>query len=85
MDCHGGSLQSVIGNRNVLQDLWDKCLETKLEPDIKGCTRIIRIKHLMGTFDNFYCVNLEGILLKHSDNLSRANLAYACYKYNVPL
>ena len=60
---HGGSLQSVIGNKNVLQDLWDKCLETKLEPDIKGHTRIMRTKHLMGTFDNFYGVNLGGMLL----------------------
>ena len=42
----GGSLQSVIDNWNVLQELWDECLETKLEPDIKG--RIIGVKHQMG-------------------------------------
>ena len=45
-------------------------METKLEPDIKG--RIIGVKHQMGTFDYFYGVCLEGMLLKHSDNLSRA-------------
>ena len=66
----GGSLQSIIDNWNVLQELWDECLETKLEPDIKG--RIIGVKHQMGTFDYFYSVYLGGILLKHSDNLSRA-------------
>ena len=47
----GGSLQNVIENWNVLQELWDECLETKLEPDIKG--RIIGAKHQMGTFHNF--------------------------------
>ena len=66
----GGSLQSVIDNWNVLQELWDECLETKLEPDIKG--RIIGVKHQMGSFDYFYGVYLRGMLLKHSGNLSRA-------------
>ena len=66
----GGSLQSVIDNWNVLSELWDECLETKLEPDIKEC--IIGVKHQMGTFDYFYSVNLGGMLPKHSDNLSRA-------------
>ena len=66
----GGSLQSVIDNWNVLQELWDECLETKLEPDIKG--RIIGVKHEMGTFDYFCGVYLGEMLLKHSDNLSRA-------------
>ena len=66
----GGSLQNVIDNWNILQELWHECLETKLEPDIKG--RIIRVKHQMGTFDYFYGANLGGMLLKHSENLSRA-------------
>ena len=30
------------------------------------------MKHQMGTFDYFYRVNLGRMLLKHSDNLSRA-------------
>ena len=48
----GGSLQSIIDNWNVLQELWDKRLENKLEPDIKVC--IIRMKHQIGeTFDYF--------------------------------
>ena len=54
----------------LLQELWDECLETKLEPVIKGC--IIGVKHQMGTFDYFYGVHLGGMLLKHSDNLSCA-------------
>ena len=66
----GGSLQSAIDNWNVLQELWDECLETKLEPDIKG--RIIRVKLQMWIFDYFCDVYLGEMLLKHSDNLSRA-------------
>ena len=77
-----GSLQSVIGNWNVLQELWDKCLETKLEPDIKG--RIIGVKHQMGTFDYFYGVNLGEILLKHSGNLPRTiQTLHICLWQNV--
>ena len=66
----GGSLQSVIDNWNLLQELWDECLETKLEPDIKG--HIIEVKHQIGKFDYFYGVYLGEMLLKHSDNLSHA-------------
>ena len=63
-------MQKVIDIWNVLQELWDECLETKLEPDIKG--RIIGVKHQMGTFDYFYDVYLGEMLLKHIDNLSCA-------------
>ena len=55
-------MQSVIDNLNVLQELWDKYLETKLELNIKG--RLIRVKHQMRIFVYFYDVNLGGILLK---------------------
>ena len=53
-----------------MQELWDECLETKLEPDIKG--RVIGVKHQMGTFGYFCGVNPGGMLLKHRHNLSRA-------------
>ena len=66
---HDSSLQNVINNLNVLRELWDECLKTKLEPDVKRC--IVRVKHQVVTFDYFYGVNLGGMLLKHSHNLSR--------------
>ena len=53
-----------------MQELWDEYLETKLEPDIKG--RIIGVKHQMGSFGYFCDVYLGEMLLKQSDNLSRA-------------
>ena len=63
------SLQSVVDNWKVLQEVWEECLATKLEPDIKG--RVIGVQHQMATFDYFLGVNLAILLLKHSDNLSR--------------
>ena len=62
-------LQSVVDNWKVLQEVWEECLATKLEPDIKG--RVIGVQHQMATFDYFLGVNLAILLLKHSDNLSR--------------
>ena len=38
------SLQSVADNWKVLQEFWEECLATKLEPDIKG--------HVIGTTPN---------------------------------
>ena len=59
------SLQSVIGNWKVLQEIWNECLETKLDPDIRG--RIIGVKHQIKIFDYFYGVNLCSLFLKYSD------------------
>ena len=71
MDCRWWFSAECYWHWNVLQELWDdECLETKLEPDIKG--RIIGVKHQMRTFGYFYGVNLGGMLLKHRHNLSRA-------------
>ena len=63
------SLQSVIDNWKVLQNLWEECLATKLEPDFKD--RVIGVKYQMTSLDYFYGVNLAILLLKRSDNLSR--------------
>ena len=30
------SITSILNNHNALMQLWDECLETRLEPDIKG-------------------------------------------------
>ena len=47
----GESLHSVITNYCVLQELWDACLETKLQPDIRS--RIIGVQAQMKTFEYF--------------------------------
>ena len=62
------SLQGVVDNWKMLQELWEECLAKKLGPDIKGC--MIGVQHQMTTCDYFYGVNLAILLLKHSDKLS---------------
>lgn len=53
----GESLQSVITNYCVLQELWDSCLETRLQPDIRS--RIIGVQAQMKQFEYFLAFFLE--------------------------
>ena len=62
-------LQSVIDNWKVLQELWEECLESKLEREIRA--QIIGVNHQMTTFEYYFGVKLGSLLLKHSDNLSK--------------
>ena len=39
----GNAIESILYNYDALKRLWDKCLETRLEPVIKG--RIIGVRH----------------------------------------
>ena len=63
------SLQNVVENWIALQELWDDVLETKLDAETKG--RVLGAKYQMETFEYFYCVFCEALVLKHSDNLSK--------------
>ena len=65
----GDSLKSVIDNYAVLQEEFNFCLESRLEPDIKS--RIIGIKHQMSTFEFFFGIVIGERILKHTDNLSK--------------
>ena len=65
----GDSLKSVIDNYAVLQEEFNLCLESRLEPDIKS--RIIGVKHQMSTFEFFFGVVIRERILKHTDNLSK--------------
>ena len=63
------SLQNVIDNWIPLQELWDESLETNLESEVKS--RVIGVKHQMGTFDCYFGVSLGAQILRISDNLSK--------------
>ena len=63
------SLKSVIDNYGVLQEEFNLCLESCLEPDIKSW--IIGVKHQMSTFEFFIGVVIGERILKHTDNLSK--------------
>ena len=53
----------------VLQELWEECLESKLEGEIR--VHIIGANHQMTTFEYYFGVKLGSLLLKPSDNLSK--------------
>ena len=62
----GNSVGSILKNYNILNDLWDECLETRLEPDIKG--RIIGVKTQMSLL---FGLHLCERILEITDNLSK--------------
>ena len=38
----GDAIESILDNYEALQRLWDECLETKLEPDVKVASLVSR-------------------------------------------
>ena len=63
-------LQSVIDNWKVLQELWEECLESKLEREIRA--QIIGVNDQITTFEYDFGIKLGSLLLRHSDNLPKA-------------
>ena len=62
------SLQSVLDNYSVLQELWEEVKDKASDPSVKA--RIIGVQAQFRKFQYFFGVLLE-LLLKHSDNLSK--------------
>ena len=62
----GNSVGGILENYNILNDL---CLETRLEPDIKG--RIIGVKTQMSQYKLLFGLHLCERILKITDNLSK--------------
>ena len=65
----GDAIESIIEHYDTLSQLWDECLETRLDPDVKG--RIIGVQTQMTTFDLLFGLQLSMKILKITDNLSR--------------
>ena len=63
------SISSILDNHNALMQLWDKCLKTRLEPDIKG--RVVGPQAQMCQFHWLFGLKLYERVLKATDNLSR--------------
>ena len=59
----------MIDNWIPQQELWDESLETNLESEVKS--RVIGVKHQIGTFDYYFRVSLGAQILRISDNLSK--------------
>ena len=64
----GNSVGSILQNYTILSQLWEECLEGKLDPDIKGT--IIGVKTLMLKFNIWFGLKLSERILKITDNLS---------------
>ena len=64
------SLQSVLDNYTVLQDLFDECSDSVKDTEIKS--RINGVVSQMTQFDFFLGVALGQLFLPHTDNLSKA-------------
>ena len=65
----GASISSILENNNILNQLWDECLEVHLVPDVKG--RIIGVKAQMCQFQLLFGLYLRKRILKITDNLSK--------------
>lgn len=63
------SLQSVLDNYSVLQELWEESKDQASDPSVKA--RIIGVQAQFKTFRYFLGVLLGELILKHSDNLSK--------------
>ena len=51
---------------NTVQQLWDECLGTRLDPDVKG--RVLGVKSQMAQYSRLH---LCKTILKITDNLSK--------------
>ncbi len=64
------SLQSVLLNYSVLQELWISSLESSLESEMRA--RIIGVKAQMESFQYYFGVCVGELVLNHADNLSKS-------------
>ena len=64
----GKSISSILDNYHNLKQLWDECLETRLEPEVKG--RIIGVKAQMCKYSLLFGLKLCERILLITDNLS---------------
>ena len=79
--------QRVIDNYNAFLKLWNDCLETRIESDVRG--RIIGCQPQMKKFDFFFGLNLSQRIFSHTDSLSetlqKAGMSATSGQYNANL
>ncbi len=64
------SLKSILDNFEVLQELWEEAIDLVKDTEMKA--RINGVASQMKTFDYYFGIWLGHLILKNSDNLSRA-------------
>ena len=60
------SLQSILGNWNVFQEICDEILEGRVDPEVRGRG----VQTQMQSFNFFSGIQLGVLVLRHTDNLS---------------
>lgn len=70
------AIESIIENYNTLKRLWEECLETKLDPDVKG--HIIGVQAEMLHYNTLFGLQLSKKILKITDNLSHTLQSRQC-------
>jgi hypothetical protein len=66
----GQALKNILLNYTVLMQLWEECLEQRLDSDIKA--RINGVMAQMEKFPFLFAVFLAELVFQHTDNLSTA-------------
>ncbi len=64
------SLKSIFDNFEVLQELWEEAIDSVKDTEMKA--RINGVASQTKTFGYYFGICLGHLILKHSDNLSRA-------------
>ena len=63
------AVASIIDNYRTLLQLWDECLETKLDADVK--CRVIGVRSQMLVYKLLFGLELSNKILRITDNLSK--------------
>ena len=63
------ALQGIIDNYKVLNEVWSESIEVVTDTELK--TRILGVASQMTKFSFRFGILLGGLILSHSDNLSR--------------
>ena len=74
----GDAIASIIENYEILKQLWDECLEIKLDSDIKG-----RIIGQMSQYRLLFGIHLCKKLFLITDNLSKTLQSSLCRQLKV--
>ena len=72
------SLQSILGNWNVFQEICDEILEGRVDPEVRGRG----VQTQMQSFNFFSGIQLGVLVLRHTDNLSSTlqHTHLSCYE-----
>ena len=64
------SLQSILDNWAVFQELRDEILEGRVDPEVRS--RFVGVQIQIQRFDFFFGIQLRILVLRHTGNLSSA-------------